>query len=88
MDSTRTTGNQSDLTLVGVHVGLEREDFSVATARSPVQVQACQELHVSHSGSVHLHQVLHPAGLLLRALQRRKASVQRNLGKIKDILFK
>lgn len=82
MDSTKNHWESSDLTLVGVHVGLEREDFSVATARSSVQVQACQELHVPHSCCVHLHQVLHPAGLLLRALQGRKADVRRNLAKL------
>lgn len=60
---------ESDLTLVGMHVGLEWENFSVATACSSVQVQSRQEFHVSYSCCVHLHEVLHPAGLLLRALQ-------------------
>lgn len=57
--------DRSDLALVGVHVGFEREDFGVAPGGSAVQVQAGQELHVPDPSSVHLHQVLHPARLLL-----------------------
>lgn len=55
----------SDFTLVGVHVGLEREDFGVAATGPAVQVQTRQDLHVFDPGRVHLHQVLHPARLLL-----------------------
>lgn len=63
-----------NLALVCMQVCLEGQDFWIAPARLPVEVQTSEVLNVSHPSCVHLHEILYPLGLILRALQGKWSS--------------
>lgn len=63
-----SVSEQLVVALERVQAGFEAQGAGVGQVGGAVQVQARQDLHVSHPGRVALQQLLHPLGLVLSAL--------------------
>lgn len=57
------------ITLEGVQVGFEGQGADVGEVSGSVQVEACQDLHISNPGRMMLQQVFNPLGIILSTLQ-------------------
>lgn len=66
-----------------MQVCLEGQNFRIATASLPVEIQTSEMLNVPHPSCMHLHEFLYPLRLILGALQG-KGSNQTFLDKVRQ----
>lgn len=68
-DCTLPMMKESDLALIRMQVGLERQNFWIAAASLSEKVETGEMFNVSHPSCMHLYEVFYPSGLILWALR-------------------